>query len=118
MHAQVYAFGETLGQDATAAIRAVCGFSDPEDMRALFEGAGFAPVSVDTVKLDLVAEDASRFAGGLMKATPVADQIAAMDEDARQALRDRILDGFGDHYDGSALRFPHSSNVVVAAKPG
>jgi hypothetical protein len=46
--------------------------------------------------------------------TPVAGLIADWSVEARDALSEDILDGFGDYYDGTALRFPHVSSVIVA----
>ncbi len=116
MQAQVTVFGQSLGEEATGAIRAVCGYPDPDDLRAVFHGAGFGSVEIETVVLDLVAADAVSFVGGMMKATPVAECIAAMEQVDRENLRNAILEEFGDCYDGSALRFPHSANVVVATR--
>jgi len=117
MRSQVVAFGRHLGEDTTMAIRSVCGFTDPDEMRALFEQAGFSPVNVEKVVLDLFAPDGRAFVNGMMKSTPVADRIAAMDQPARDALREALLQEFGACFDGSALRFPHSANVAVAARP-
>jgi len=86
-------------------------------MRALLEQAGFSPVKIEKVVLDLAAPDGRAFVDGMMKATPVADRIAAMDYRARDALREAILQEFGACYDGIALHFPHSANVAVASRP-
>ena len=117
MRSQVAAFNRHLGEDATMAIRAVCSFTDSNEMRALFEDAAFNPVTVEKVVLDLVASDGRAYIDGMMKSTPVADRIAAMEQPARDALREALLQEFGDYYDGTAIRFPHSANVVVASRP-
>ena len=117
MQAQVSAFGDHLGEDTTGAIRAVCGFSDPDDMRSVFAGAGFEQIDVRKVFLDLEAEDASAFVDRLMRSTPVADRIASMSSKERASLQGDIIRGFGACYDGAALRFPHSANVAVASRP-
>lgn len=116
MQAQVTAFGRCLGEDSTGAIRAVCDFFDPVELRSVFEAVGFVQIEVKKVVLDLVAGDGADFVGGLMKATPVADRIAAMSQVERERLREIMLQEFGDCYDGSALRFPHSANIVVASR--
>lgn len=116
MQAQVAAFSRHFGEDATQAIRAVCGFPDSDKMQALFVDAGFGQVTVETVILDLEAKDGSAFVNGLMMATPVADRIAAMNQIERMTLHDDILRGFGACYDGTALHFPHSANVVSASR--
>ena len=117
MRAQVKAFAVHLDADEANAIRAVCGFADPEETGALFTDAGFDPVSVQAVTLELNARDAGAFVNGLMAATPASERIAALSPEARAALHSDILAGFGSCHHGKALRFPHVSNVVVAAKP-
>jgi ubiquinone/menaquinone biosynthesis C-methylase UbiE len=117
MRSQVAAFGSHLGDDTTMAIRAVCSLTDPDEMRALFERAGFSPVKIEKVVLDLVASDGRAFIDGMMKSTPVADRIAAMEHLARDALREAVLQEFGACYDGVALQFPHSANVAIASRP-
>jgi len=114
MRSQIAAFGSHLGEDTTVAIRAVCGFTDPDETRSLFEHAGFSPVNIEKVVLDLVAPDGRAFIDGMMKSTPVADRIAAMEHLTRDALREAILQELGACYDGTALHFPHSANVAVA----
>lgn len=116
MQAQVAAFSRYFGEEATQAIRAVCGFPDAEKVQALFDDAGFGQVAVETVVLDLEAEDGSAFVNGLMMATPVAERIAAMNQAERTALHDDMLKEFGACYDGAALHFPHSANVVSASR--
>ena len=117
MNAQVEAFKAYLGQNSTGAIQAVCGFADPKETQALFAGAGFEPIEVSKVVLTLKAENATVFVDGLMKATPVADKITAMNEDDRKALQGSMIAAFGAYYDGKALTFPHSANVAIAVRP-
>lgn len=117
MQSQVTAFRSHLGEDAAVAIRAVCGFAEPDEMREVFERAGFRPVQIEKVVLDLVAANGRHFVVGMMKSTPAAGRIAAMDHHARDALRETILQEFDACFDGTALRFPHSANVVRALRP-
>jgi len=95
MSSQVDAFKVHLGDDSTGAIQAVCGFSDQEEIHALFANAGFEPVDVRKVVLSLTAENAPAFVDGLMMATPVAERIAAMEGEARSALQAAVLEAFG-----------------------
>lgn len=116
MSAQVSAIGDALGEDAAAPIRAVCRFHDTDETRQLFSDAGFGKVAVEQVALKLHAPDARAFVEGLMKSTPVAGEIATMSPPDRDALRDAILKGFGECFDGASLTFPHSANVVCAER--
>lgn len=117
MQAQVAAIERHIGEAATGAIRAVCGFGDPDEASAVFADAGFAPIATKTVVLELKAKDAMAFVDGLMKSTPVADSVATMDSAERSQMLNTVLDGFGDYRRGQALSFPHSSNVVEARRP-
>ncbi|PWJ22272.1 class I SAM-dependent methyltransferase [Jannaschia seohaensis] len=116
MQAQVTALSAQFGPEAAGPIRAVCGFPDAEATGAAFENAGFE-TDIETVVLMLEAPDGPAFVEGLLKSTPVAERIAALNPPARTALRDAVLDAFGACYDGRSLRFPHSANVVSAARP-
>lgn len=116
MQAQIEAFSRHIGDEAANPIRAVCGFPDPSETQSLFEAAGFEQVKVEKVVLSLFAGKGGAFVDGLLKATPVADKIANMEQSDRNQVRDAMLDAFADCFDGAALRFPHSANVVVAGR--
>lgn len=115
MRAQVEALTRHINAEAAAAIRAVCGLSDADEIQRLFGGAGFADVQVESVSLTLTHESGLDFIAGAITSTPVADVIAGWSDDARDALLADILEGFGDCYDGSGLEFPHVAHVVTAA---
>jgi len=74
-------------------------------------------VTIEKIGLVLAAPDGRAYFDGMMKSTPVADRMAAMEGPAREALREAILREFGACYDGTALHFPHSANVAVAIRP-
>lgn len=117
MQAQAAAFSQYFGDGAAAPIRAVCAFADADETQSLFADAGFSPVRVDKVVLDLFVEDAVGFVDGMMMATPVADKIGTLESATRQQLRSTIIEEFGACFDGSSLRFPHSANVAVVSRP-
>ncbi len=117
MTAQVEAIKAHLGKDKTGAIQAVCGFTDPEVTQALFADAGFNPIEVNKVVLTLNAKNAAEFVNGLMKAIPVSDAIAALDNNTRKAMQGSLLKAFGACFDGESLAFPHSANVAIAVRP-
>lgn len=106
-----------MGVESAGAIRAVCSYPDPAAIEALFRGADFDPVTVQTVAVELLAEDADRFVTGLMASSPVSDRIAALPPETRAAIDTDILAGFGPCHDGKSLRFPHVAIVVTARKP-
>lgn len=114
MSSQVAALTRHFGEDSAKSIRAVCGFPDADVIEGLFHKAGFGEVKVESVSLTLRHPNGADFVRGMMTATPRADLLAAMEPEAREALAQDILDGFGEFYDGKALAFPHVSNVIVA----
>ena len=116
MRSQVAALTKHINEDAAGGIRAVCGLPDGETIRELFLDAGFQNVVWETVTLTLVHHDALAFVTNGIASTPVANLIVDWSHEARTALIADIVGGFGDHYDGEALKFPHVSNVVESRK--
>jgi len=112
--AQVAALEKKFGAQVSGAIRAVCGLSNADEIRDLFDGAGFSDVEIQREALPLHHPDAVEFSAGFILATPAAGAIAALPEDEQAQIVKDILEGFGDCFDGKALRFPHVSNVVTA----
>ncbi len=112
MQSQVAALTANLGPDAANGIRAVCGLPNGDEIAELFEMAGFAQVSWSTVDLTLTYRDGRAFVRNGILSTPVAGLISDWNNDARNALVEDILAGFGGYYDGTSLMFPHVSTVV------
>ena len=81
----------------------------------MFLQAGFVNVHWETVSLALHHDRAKEFVTSGIASTPIAGLIANWSDGAREALINDILDGFGKHYDGTALNFPHVSSVVIAS---
>ena len=91
--------------------------SDGREIAGLFEDAGFTKVEWETVDLTLTDSDGRAFVRNGIMSTPVAGVISEWPEDARTALLDEILKGFGHYFDGTSLTFPHVSSVVTGTKP-
>jgi SAM-dependent methyltransferase len=115
MRSQVAAITQHINDGASAAIRAVCALSDGEVIRNMFLQAGFQDVKWETVSLTLHHDSGLEFVTNGIASTPVAGLIANWSDAARGALIKDVLAGFGDYYDGVALRFPHVSSVVTAS---
>ena len=115
MRSQVEAITEHINAEASTAIRAVCALSDGEIISKMFLQAGFQDVAWDTVSLTLHHDSGLEFVTNGIASTPVAGLITDWSDEARGALIEGILAGFGDYYDGTALRFPHVSSVVIAS---
>jgi len=117
MHSQVAAFEKHIDEAAAAGIRAVCGLSDGNDIQMLYENAGFAVVDWETIDLTLICSDGRKFIRNGIMSTPVAGIISDWSEEARNALVDDILAGFGSYFNGKSLTFPHVASVVTGRKP-
>lgn len=115
MRSQVAAITKHINAEASSAIRAVCALSDGGVIRDMFLQAGFQDVDWETVSLMLHHGSGLEFVTNGIASTPIAGLIADWGDEARDALIEDILNGFGDYYDGTALRFPHVSSVVMAS---
>ncbi|GHF69524.1 methyltransferase domain-containing protein [Seohaeicola zhoushanensis] len=112
--AQAATLDTHAGPDAGAAVRAICGLPDGAEIGALFEGAGFEDVAVEEVSLELVHPDGRAFAAGALGGMHTGDKLSRMSDAERERCIDDFLTALGPCFDGTALRFPHVSNVVTA----
>ncbi len=117
MRSQVAALSKHIGDDAAAGIRAVCGLPNPDTIAELFEAAGYGDVERTSVDLTLTYKDGRAFVRNGIMSTPVAGVVSGWPDDARNALLDDILEGFGHYFDGASLVFPHVSSVVTGRRP-
>ncbi|WP_269583568.1 class I SAM-dependent methyltransferase [Roseibium sp. Sym1] len=114
LRAQSAALEKHAGPEAGAAVRAICQLSDPQEIRANFDAAGFREVSVETVSLQLHHPDGYAYAAGAMGGMHTGDKLSLLSDEERRACFTDFLAELGDCYDGKAIRFPHVSNVVTA----
>ena len=54
------------------------------------------------------------FAAGAMGGMHTGDKLSRMSDAQRRQCVDDFLTGLGDCFDGTAIRFPHVSNVITA----
>ena len=114
LQAQATALEACVGAEARSAVRAICGLSDAEETRSLFENAGFEAVEVTTVSLTLHHPDGRAYAAGAMGGMHSGDKLARLSEADRARCFEAFLDGMAGYRDGRGIRFPHVSNVVTA----
>lgn len=114
MRTQAEAPTRHIGPEVAGSFRAVCALSEGDEIRGLFEGAGFEDIDLESVTLTLRHPDGRAFMAGAMAATPAAAAISRLPDDGRTALLQDVLAGFGEYFDGQALAFPHAAHVVVA----
>ena len=114
LKAQAEALDAHVGTEAGDAVRAICSLPDGLEIRRLFENAGFKNVEVRSTKLSLYHPDAREFAEGAMGGMHTGDKLSGLTNDDVERAVEAFLLGLRDYRDGSALRFPHVSNVVTA----
>ncbi|MGX1498317.1 class I SAM-dependent methyltransferase [Roseibium aggregatum] len=112
--AQATALEKHVGADAAAAVRAICQLSDPEEIRANFETAGFLDIRLETVSLTLHHPDGAAYAAGAMGGMHTGDKLSQLSEEEKNVCFNDFLEELGPCFDGKAIRFPHVSNVVTA----
>jgi len=114
LRSQAAALEKHVGPEAGSAVRAICSLPDADEIRNLFEGAGFKNVEVETISLTLQHPDGRAFAAGAMGGMHTGDKLSVASEALRQRCIDDFLSGLGECFDGKAIRFPHVSNVITA----
>ena len=114
LKAQAAALDAHVGEKAGGAVRAICGLPDGAEIQRLFEEAEFRHVELESVTLNLHHPDARAFAEGALGGMHTGDKLAGLADSAIDNAVKAFLAGLGDHVEGTALQFPHVSNVVMA----
>ncbi len=114
LKAQADALETHVGTEAGAAVRAICGLPDGNAIKNLFEDAGFHDVEVHAVTLNLHHPHARAFAAGAMGGMHTGDRLSGLDAENIERAINAFLAGLGDCCDGTAMHFPHASNVIQA----
>lgn len=114
LEAQAAALEKHVGPEAGGAVRAICCLPDGDEIGALFVDAGFGDVEVESVSLTLNHPDARAFAAGAMGGMHTGDKLSQLSETRREQCINDFLTGLGECFDGTAMRFPHVSNVITA----
>lgn len=112
--AQAAALEAHVGPEAGAAVRAICGLPEGRDLTRLFEEAGFRDVQTSPVVLTLHHPDARAFAAGAMGGMHTGDKLSGLGAAHIENAIAAFLEGLGDCLEGTAMTFPHASNVVLA----
>lgn len=115
LKAQAAALDAHVGESAGDAVRAICGLPDGDEVRRLFEDAGFQNVDVQSTTLTLHHPDAREFAEGAMGGMHTGDKLSGLANGAVERAVEAFLVGLGDCLHGNAMRFPHVSNVIIAS---
>ncbi len=99
---------------AGAPIRAAFTLVDMAELRALVAGAGFRQVHIRITINPLRYPSVEAYVQRYLSATPIASDIAAMDDPARTALLQDVTTALRAYVDDDGLAAPMESHVVVA----
>jgi len=99
---------------AAAPIRAAFTLADAAELRALVAGAGFRAVRIRITTNPIRYPSPEEYVLGYLSATPIARDIAAMDDTARAALVREVTTALRGYVDDDGLAAPTESHVVLA----
>jgi len=103
-----------IGVEAGNSMRAPCSFGDAEVLRSLLVQAGFSTIKIRISLLTIRYPTPAAFIHGQLAATPVADQMATLDENGREALVNEILAALHGYIDDDGLAAPYEIHVALA----
>lgn len=90
---------------------------DINEVRGLFEGAGFSSVHIRTHISEVRFPSARAMLGGVTGAhAPLAAAIAELDDQAREAMYREVGEVFASYTDDDGVMFPMTGALVVAKK--
>ncbi len=90
---------------------------DINEVRSLFQGAGFSSVHIRTHINEVRFPSAKEMLNGLTGAhAPLAGAIAALDDQVREAMYRDVAEAFAGDTDDDGVMFPMSGALVVAKK--
>ena len=95
-------------------IRAAFTLVDAAELRALVAGAGFHAARISITTSPIRYPSLEEYVLGYLSATPIARDIAAMDDTARTALLQDVTTALREYVDDDGLAAPTESHVVVA----
>jgi ubiquinone/menaquinone biosynthesis C-methylase UbiE len=108
-----------LGEGASRAKRSEHSLCDDQELRELFEAAGFADVQIETVRKNMRFRSVDEWVGIQFTATPLALVLAECDPSQREHIVRRVgvdvRDALGASQQSGAFVFPQEVHVALAA---
>jgi ubiquinone/menaquinone biosynthesis C-methylase UbiE len=115
-HAQVDASTKYLGADVAAGIRAGLSLSKVEDIRALFDAAGFTEIETIVRQLDLTLPNLADFIPRHIRATPLAAGFNAALASVQEALVEEMSSRLAEYKTNGEVQIPFRSHLVRARR--
>jgi ubiquinone/menaquinone biosynthesis C-methylase UbiE len=114
MRAFADALEHHVGPHAGRSMRAPCSFGDANALRTLLVQAGFKDIRIHIVIKTIRHASLGEFIPGQLAATPVAADIAALNDTARTALLNEIQLTLQPYTDDDGLAVPYEIHVATA----
>jgi ubiquinone/menaquinone biosynthesis C-methylase UbiE len=116
MRALADALEHHVGPHAGRSMRAPCSFGDANALRTLLHQAGFKDIRIHILIVTIRHASLAEFIPGQLAATPVAADIAALDDTARSALLNEIQLTLRPYTDDDGLAVPYEIHVATATQ--
>ena len=105
-----------ISREAASILASAYTLSDPVQLKALFEGAGFKRITIRIVIRQMRYSPLEEFVLGSFFASPFANDMVALEEMAREEMLLAIRKSIANYMDDDGLAAPMESYVVSATK--
>jgi ubiquinone/menaquinone biosynthesis C-methylase UbiE len=103
-----------FGEGTTASRQAASSLGNRKELRSLAENAGFTDCHVRFDVKVARHPDPEAFVSGVLSATPLADDIAAMTDNERGTLVRAIIGEFDTYMDDGGMAYPAECHTITA----
>jgi ubiquinone/menaquinone biosynthesis C-methylase UbiE len=112
--AQWEAVERHVGPEAATRLRAPRVVPEPEELSRLLVAAGFRDVHIRSSRMTLRLPALETLVLCQLAATPIADAVAALSDDARVALVRDVRSALQAYADGDGVLIPNETNLATA----
>ncbi|OSC38739.1 class I SAM-dependent methyltransferase [Mycobacterium decipiens] len=110
------ALGAHIAPELTGFVTLVFSLTDPNVITGLLREAGFDEVTVTTTTKTLRLPAAKDFVWQYISATPLAELVAAADDDRRHRLESEVVAEWETYVDGDGLAYDQQMLIATASK--
>ena len=112
--AVIDALARFAGEDTATRFRASRNVPAPQELARLANAAGFAQVSVRVSRMNIHLPRLDRFVLEHLAGTPVAEALAAIDEQARGNIGASVTRALRSYEEGDGVTYPEEIHVLTA----
>ncbi len=116
LQAMADALGRHVGPESASFVDAVFSLHDADELRSLAEGAGFDAVEVGSDETALALGDPGEFLWHYVESTPIAAEVAQLDEERRGALERDFVEACRPYVADGGLGGAVRMTTLVATK--